>query len=452
MAIRYVDAAASGSNNGTSWANAWTSLTSITGLSAGDIVYIAGGTYSISNWQPAGGTSGNPISYIVAQDGIHSSMVIFESTGSQFLNGDLAWVTLDGRYNGSKLMTVDSDFEYAIYDPNFGTNMQGIRFLGINFGSIIYCYGWKIEIGWCVGTAPLSGLDDSFIQHIGDLDSASGWGINSIHDCILTVPRKKTAGEGWDVIKWGKNIDIYNNVFRAVYDAGYTGNQHNDALQMSDNYIRVYNNYFENFLSYIFLNEIFDSSASAHYRLYNNLIYYSNEAGVDWGAQAVFAFGGNPSTTVSATLTDLICANNTIISDAPNTRGSFFCHLSPSIHPAVGADCYFVNNCANAFAPVTQVGIGVVSNNIESTTVAQVVNKALYPAGDFNPTSAATAIIDAGINPSYLTDVFTTDLNGNTRGVIWDIGAYEFDASAPTSVRVFIRNIRAIRNCSRIRF
>src|SRR5580704_7480373 len=57
----YVDGTATGSSNGTSWANAWTSLSKITGVSAGDVVYISGGasgssqTYSSVNWSPAGG-------------------------------------------------------------------------------------------------------------------------------------------------------------------------------------------------------------------------------------------------------------------------------------------------------------------------------------------------------------------------------------------------------------
>ncbi|HTQ49309.1 MAG TPA: hypothetical protein VMJ12_01265, partial [Candidatus Acidoferrales bacterium] len=59
----YVDSSAAGTHNGTSWANAWTSLSQISGVSAGDTVYISGGaggsshTYSVSNWKPAGGNS-----------------------------------------------------------------------------------------------------------------------------------------------------------------------------------------------------------------------------------------------------------------------------------------------------------------------------------------------------------------------------------------------------------
>ena len=56
----YVDKDAQGSNNGTSWTNAWNSLSRISGVSAGDTVYISGGsaskTYTLSSsWSPPGG-------------------------------------------------------------------------------------------------------------------------------------------------------------------------------------------------------------------------------------------------------------------------------------------------------------------------------------------------------------------------------------------------------------
>jgi hypothetical protein len=62
-ATKFVNKSATGSNNGTSWANAWTNVSSIgwSGLSAGDVVCVAGGTYSGSISTGKSGTSGNPI-------------------------------------------------------------------------------------------------------------------------------------------------------------------------------------------------------------------------------------------------------------------------------------------------------------------------------------------------------------------------------------------------------
>ncbi|HLX96280.1 MAG TPA: hypothetical protein VKU37_11105, partial [Verrucomicrobiae bacterium] len=54
----YVDSTVSASGTGTSWATAWKALSNITGVKAGDTVYISGGpsgssqTYSVSSWAP----------------------------------------------------------------------------------------------------------------------------------------------------------------------------------------------------------------------------------------------------------------------------------------------------------------------------------------------------------------------------------------------------------------
>lgn len=62
-AVKFVNGGASGANNGTSWANGWTNTSSIgwSGLSPGDTVCMAGGTYSGSITTAKSGTSGNPI-------------------------------------------------------------------------------------------------------------------------------------------------------------------------------------------------------------------------------------------------------------------------------------------------------------------------------------------------------------------------------------------------------
>jgi hypothetical protein len=82
----YVDGSVSSSGTGQSWATAWKSVSNISGLTAGDIVYFSGGssgqTYSVSNWTPSAGTSSNPITYAVGQDAGHNGMVTFTGSGN----------------------------------------------------------------------------------------------------------------------------------------------------------------------------------------------------------------------------------------------------------------------------------------------------------------------------------------------------------------------------------
>jgi hypothetical protein len=84
----YVDKNASGSNNGTSWANAWQSFSSINwnSIQPGDIVYISGGSDSTQYDEKltigGSGTAGNPITIIPGKysssPGGHSGRVIID--------------------------------------------------------------------------------------------------------------------------------------------------------------------------------------------------------------------------------------------------------------------------------------------------------------------------------------------------------------------------------------
>src|SRR5258708_6464901 len=75
----YVDSAATGARNGRSWADAWINVNQITGVLAGDVVYVSGGpsgqsrTYTLSSaWTPIGGATGNPITYKIGNDAQHN--------------------------------------------------------------------------------------------------------------------------------------------------------------------------------------------------------------------------------------------------------------------------------------------------------------------------------------------------------------------------------------------
>src|SRR5664279_570057 len=86
----YVDSSVGTSGNGTSWATAWKALSNVTGVSAGDTVYISGGasgssqTYSLSSWKPAGGSAGNRITYQIGQDAAHNGTASFSGSGTWF--------------------------------------------------------------------------------------------------------------------------------------------------------------------------------------------------------------------------------------------------------------------------------------------------------------------------------------------------------------------------------
>src|SRR5437899_820518 len=83
----YVDNAASGANNGTSWANAWRAFSAVvwgsSGVKAGDTLYISGGstskTYAESWSVGASGTATSPITITIdASNANHNGTVIFD--------------------------------------------------------------------------------------------------------------------------------------------------------------------------------------------------------------------------------------------------------------------------------------------------------------------------------------------------------------------------------------
>lgn len=82
----YIDNAATGSNNGTSWANAWTNPTNViwASVNPGDTVFVSGGstskTYTDDLVIGKDGTSGNPITVKIGQDAGHNGVAIFSNS------------------------------------------------------------------------------------------------------------------------------------------------------------------------------------------------------------------------------------------------------------------------------------------------------------------------------------------------------------------------------------
>ena len=320
-ALRYVDTAAAGAANGTSWTDAWTSIAGITGLSAGDTVYFSGGTSgktydTPADWEPASGSAGGgPITYAVGQDAGHTGIVTFARSGATtattafLLLNTARYITINGEVNGQRRMTIDPSLWHLCYTTN--TSDKHVRILYVNATDTRwFCYGGYYELAYSNLIAPHNNLlDGSFIAHLGE-GGTSGWGINSIHHNFIQVWRRQTQGIGQDALKWVTNVDIYNNTLISSFDPAYPFVQHNDGIQTAGSYVRVYNNYFENFISIPIFNEMFGDTT--HWRIYNNVIK-ADEPGVDWNAYRCIEVNFNGIAPPASVVSDYIIANNTCV-------------------------------------------------------------------------------------------------------------------------------------------
>jgi len=461
----YVDNTAGGSNNGTSWANAWTSIGAIEGVGAGDTVYISGGatsgsrTYAISNWTPQGGTSGNPITYSVGADASHNGTVIFSGSGA-FITGAPVWVTLNGNANGARHM-VCNGYGNSVQVQSASCIGLKLLYMTLNSPVLLEFGASSYEIGWCQVNCPNGG--NCAINMSADTSPPGGtrFDVNSIHDSFINCWRSGSGeGEGDDFINWGNSCSVYNNYLKGLSangqtqtlagggtasQAAYTYTQHQDGWQTSGSFCKVYGNTFESCAnSAVYLD--FTGSVD-HFYLYNNVVYMGDP--VQNGAPVGFELDAD-SGTGSATLTNIWIANNTF-ADYPNSsRGAVDLGGSSAAGTTTySSNCMCVNNIfinsTTAFSPGgggSVHGSFTFANNLNLTQAqapSEFVKYVTFTYNqDFHLLSGDSNIIGQGTStPSTIS---TTDKDGNPRPAgAWSIGAYEYNSSnsplAPTGLQ-----------------
>jgi hypothetical protein len=433
----YLDCAVGSSGNGSSWSTAWKSLSNITGLAAGDLVYISGSagcsTYNTSQWNPVNGSASNPIIYRMAQDSGHTNPVTINLTGAPGMAGtsnQITGVWIDGNLSGKQNITLQGTLGAA----GNGTKWNGshLSYLVMNRTKVEAGVLNGLEIDHCNIDLPVN--SDHFYTS-STSGGAIGYTLNLIHDNVLHL-RQQTgnSGIGDDGFQWLENASVYNNFFIAVMTSAQNI-QHQDGIQTCGSYMAIYGNYFENIGNYPVYGDCFGSGS--HWRVYNNI---SSGAGLPLQH---FAMGFEQ--TSGSTLSDFIIANNT----AYSSTGSNLCvSLGGGYSGNSVKSSYIVNNlCYNTSVQSIPGGGSItVSNNYEGTANVSFVNTANYPNQDFNIQPNSTNAINRGINPapSYLTSFYTTDASGVTRPNPWDLGAYESGGGPPPSGPVPPTNLTGV--------
>jgi hypothetical protein len=455
----YVDnTATGGSKNGASWANAWTSLSLISGVQAGDTVYISGGpsgssqTYNVNSWAPPGGSAGNPVTYQIGQDSLHDGIAIFSGSGGTLFNTSSApnYVAFTGQLASDPPFVV-GDTRYLHFQTTgyngvldgggaYGINVTGFRFAYVNMGnsmnanrgSVFFlnpCKSVEIDHNYSVLQGS-SGIGAPYDFWIFVSVNGTTWDDSKIHDNYLGLPNSASGGGFDGVDGGGTGLSEYSNIETTVtgYPYAHSGGQHQDGTQLYQGvYLKIHDNQFLGMLNTdIFLEGMGSGADFNHVRIYNNICGGSQFAAMDLGGDAV-----------GDTYNDEVVVNN--IFTGPCPFGSF-----------VIADSGWVNTVLTGAIIENNVQTGTGSDTGSTFNIANpgtdvysvpVVSPASDFGNNYQLTASATDLIATGANYSQF---FNNDILGNARPATgaWSIGPYQYGStSSPPPVTLTVSPI-----------
>jgi len=438
-ATYYVDSSVSSSGNGQSWTTAWKSLSNITGVSAGDTVFISGGpsgtsqTYSVSNWSPPSGSASGSITYQIGQDSAHNGNAIFTGSGN-FFSGAPNYVTFSGQVGNDTAQHFTLTGYSGILGGNTYFTVNNFRFayvsatLTVTYNCFWFYGGSGIEIDHnylnAVSGSGGNGGNDVFCQF--SVMAGGTWDAGAkVHNNTVLIPRWSAGQNGYDFIQCnGSGISMYSNVLLSVVGT-YNGGQHGDGVQAlgGTSYLKVFNNVISNMPSSAVFFDCYGGNVTYSY-VYNNTILLpgNNDFGIFGGPDS-----GGPTT---GTLNNCVVANNLFVGSGAGSVTMEW--AGPGQGVAFTPGLFYV--CNNVFYnggtwsySFNSGGQQVIADNPTGVSSSDFVNAS---AGNFNLTSGATDLIGKGTN---LSSFFTIDAAGNSRPGLpaaWDIGAYKYGTNS----------------------
>ncbi len=469
----YVDNAATGANNGTSWADAWNSLEGVawggSGVKAGDTLFISGGASSKSYTGTlrigAGGAPGAPIMIRPGQEAGHNGVVFFNGSATGCMTAyNLGYITIDGRVGNSRNFV----FQNGVLSGGWNALIDSSN---MNHFIVRYCEFKTATLGlnstWCSA----SEFDHNWFHDIrGEaalkLDGSQGegpegpgwWDSNKVHDNIINADAPADgSGIAIDMIQGTSALSIYNNWLEYQIGPNY-GWQHPDAMQVAGRWDKIYNNVIRNAPNAA-ISMDYGGATDGHYHIFNNII----ECTIPQWVGYMKAWDLNVLSTVQE-CTDMVFANNTVAGinhiqtiaihmHGAGTRltnwriqnnifyqsgemgGGTVVLIGPGTYN-FGTDVIVEHNLLN------DGGQGGNKLDINGRLVTPAFPRTGTPVfanytyrgsnNDYHLQASDKGAIDQG---TPLDSYFTTDKDGNGRpvGSQWDLGAYEFGGTSQSS-------------------
>lgn len=339
----YVDNAASGANNGTSWANAWTNTSAVvwgaSGVRTNDTLYISGGTttktYDSVLTVSASGTAAFPITIRVGQDAGHNGQAILPaisintrsyitingSRSDSFIPATNVWYLTNvnvanmgirtTRTNGLGIAVsgdggIGAVIRYVEVGPHGTTNNVG-DIHGIQFLNITTLTNSRIEYCW------IHDIQNDGFNHNSTTTAPTTWDGLVIRDTAI----ERTGDDGAQISCSG--VTLYRC---KLYDHWYPlYNGHPDQVQFagqSSKYLKVVNCILGNKANSLIIGEhlISDNGTIGPFLFAGNLFVNTR----DWVWNSIQAYGATANAwrenfDISATngfWTNLYVLNNTV--------------------------------------------------------------------------------------------------------------------------------------------
>lgn len=412
--VKYVDINATGNNNGTSWADAYTDLNSLlSNLSEGDEIWVAKGVYN------PGSSSSND--YFINQDNV-KIYGGFAGTETDLSDRDLSLIHTTNQtiFSGDISGNDDSNVTY-----NNSTRSENSLKVFTLTGNNVLFDGFTIADGYADGTAG---------------NNRFGAGVYLVENSVTVFTAENCIFKD-NVSYWGAGI--------------YFNPQFNSSLRL--NACVFENNLSGHGASFYALPA---DGTTMNIQITNSLFNGNrSEDDTSMGRTGLGAPAGWVRAFFNNSRTNLTLVNNTFVNNSIQVTGvgtdlPVFGIARKDTNTAVStfniANNIFWGNTSNGGTTSLAIGRVLEELPVDGTDIFHTINEEGFTnlsnpgtnnstinpnlTSDFKLQSSSTAAINTGLNGQLPAGIIL-DLAGNTRtiGSNIDIGAYEYDASLSTT-------------------